>query len=99
MTRVGGLDLFPPGAAISPVDYTDSLTEVGIDFELLDVAEWPPLAAAAAAGRHAGAAPADAAIVPAGLGTRTMQDGDLRTAPTCARTPRSPAYATSASAA
>ena len=75
VTRVGGLDLFPPDAAISPVDYTDSLTEVGIDFELLDVAEttrrWPQLALPdGTLVLHQ----ADAAIVPAGRGTRTMQD-------------------------
>ena len=75
VTRVGGLDLFPPDAAISPVDYTDALSEVGIDFEALDVAEttrrWPQLALP-----HGTLVlhQADAAIVPAGRGTRTMQD-------------------------
>ena len=74
VTRVGGLDLFPPDAAISPVDYTDSLTEVGIDFELLDVAEttrrWPVLRLPDdTLVMHQ----ADASIVPAGLGTRIMQ--------------------------
>ncbi len=75
VTRVGGLDLFPPEAAISPLDYTDSLTEVGIDFELIDVAEttrrWPQLRLPDdTLVLHQ----ADAAIVPAGRGTRTMQD-------------------------
>ena len=75
VTRVGGLDLFPPEAAISPVDYTDSLTEVGIGFELLDVTEttrrWPQLRLPdGTLVLHQ----ADAAIVPAGRGTRTMQD-------------------------
>ncbi len=75
VTRVGGLDLFPPEAAISPVDYTDSLTEVGIDYEMLDVAEssrrWPQLTVPdGTLVLHQ----ADAAIVPAGRGTRTMQD-------------------------
>ncbi|MGZ5399192.1 MAG: N-methyl-L-tryptophan oxidase [Nocardioides sp.] len=74
VTRVGGLDLFPPDAAINAVDYTDSLTEVGIDFEVLDVAEttrrWPQLRLP-----HDTLAlhQADAAIVPAGRGTRIMQ--------------------------
>ena len=30
VTTVGGLDLFPPGAAISPVDYVASLAQAGI---------------------------------------------------------------------
>ena len=42
---VGGLDLFPPEPAISPVDYTESLDEVGIEYELLTAAgvmnRWP----------------------------------------------------------
>lgn len=75
VTRVGGLDLFPPDAAISPIDYTDSLTEVGIDFEELDPAEtsrrWPQLRLPdGTLVLHQ----ADAAIVPAGRGTRTMQE-------------------------
>ena len=75
VTRVGGLDLFPPDPAISPVDYTDALTEVGIDFEVLDAAEttrrWPQLVLPPGTlVLHQ----ADAAIVPAGRGTRTMQD-------------------------
>ena len=75
VTRVGGLDLFPPDTSISAVDYTASLTEVGIDFELLDAAEttrrWPQLRLPdGTLVLHQ----ADAAIVPAGRGTRTMQD-------------------------
>ena len=75
VTRVGGLDLFPPEAAIRPVDYADALTAVGIDFELLDVTEtprrWPQLRLPdGTLVLHQ----ADAAIVPAGRGTRTMQD-------------------------
>jgi len=75
VTRVGGLDLFPPDAAISPVDYTESLTEVGIDFEVLDAAEttrrWPQIRLPEGTlVLHQ----ADASIVPAGRGTRTMQD-------------------------
>src|SRR4029078_8146729 len=45
VTVVGGLDLFPADPAIPMDDYTDSLTEVGIPYELLDVTEigrrWP----------------------------------------------------------
>ena len=50
VTTVGGLDLFPPEPAISPADYTSSLDQVGIDYELLDAAtvmgRWPQLRAA-----------------------------------------------------
>lgn len=45
VTRTGGLDLWPVGAAIPRVDYTDSLTAENVPFELLDAAEimrrWP----------------------------------------------------------
>ena len=45
VTVTGGLDLFPPDPAIPMDDYTSSLADVGIPFELLDVAEiarrWP----------------------------------------------------------
>ena len=74
VTRVGGLDLFPPDAAIPPVDYVSSLSTVGIGFEQLDehqVADtWPQFRLPA--GTLAIYQP-DAAIVPAALGTATMQ--------------------------
>jgi sarcosine oxidase len=45
VTRTGGLDLFPPGAAISASDYTESMAAEGVSFERLDAAEtmrrWP----------------------------------------------------------
>ena len=45
VTVTGGLDLFPPTPAIPTEDYTASMSEVGIPFELLDVPEigrrWP----------------------------------------------------------
>src|SRR4051794_8188019 len=45
VTTVGGLDLFPREASISPADYTDAMTEVGIEFEVLItqtiVKRWP----------------------------------------------------------
>ena len=45
---VGGLDLFPPGAAIPIDDYTCALDAVGIGYELLDcdaiAARWPQFA-------------------------------------------------------
>src|SRR5215475_10073686 len=38
VTTTGGLDLFPPGAAIPAVDYTTSLTACGVPYETLDAA-------------------------------------------------------------
>lgn len=79
VTRVGGLDLFPPDPAISPVEYVESLEAVGIDFEMLDVAEvarrWPQFRLPE--GTRA-LHQADAAIVPAARGTRAMQDAARR---------------------
>jgi sarcosine oxidase len=71
---VGGLDLFPPEPAIDPADYTESLDEVGIAYELLDreavQVRWPqfrlPDGTLVIHQR-------DAAIVPAARGTRVMQ--------------------------
>ncbi|HZJ07099.1 MAG TPA: N-methyl-L-tryptophan oxidase [Nocardioidaceae bacterium] len=74
VTTVGGLDLFPAGCAIPADDYVSSMTEVGVRFEVLDVAaiaaRWPQF--------HV---PADtlalyqsrAAIVPAARGTAALQ--------------------------
>jgi sarcosine oxidase len=79
VTKVGGLDLFPPNAAIPPVDYVDSLSEVGIEHEVLDAREvaarWPQFSLAddvMVLYQH------DASIVPAALGTRTMQEQATR---------------------
>jgi sarcosine oxidase len=45
VTRTGGLDLFPAGAAIPEGDYTSSMTAEDVPFERLDAAEamgrWP----------------------------------------------------------
>ncbi len=75
VTKVGGLDLFPPHAAIPPVDYVDSLREVGIEHEVLDAravaARWPQFDVASDV---MALYQRDAAIVPAALGTRTMQE-------------------------
>ena len=72
---VGGLDLFPRDAAINPIDYLTSLDEVGIAYDVLDgaavTARWPQFRLADdVLALHQ----ADAAIVPAGRGTRVMQD-------------------------
>jgi sarcosine oxidase len=39
VTVVGGIDLFPPGCAIAPDDYVDSMTERGVEFESLSAPE------------------------------------------------------------
>lgn len=74
VTVVGGLDLFPPDCAISPVDYVGSLRQVGIEFEELDVAEirrrWPVFDPPPGT---RGLFQARGAIVPAARGTATMQ--------------------------
>ena len=79
VTKVGGLDLFPPRAAIPPVDYLDSLTEVGIRHDVLDasevVARWPQFHLA---GDVMALYQRDAAVVPAALGTRTLQEQATR---------------------
>jgi sarcosine oxidase len=74
VTTVGGLDLFPPGAAISPDPYRTSMEEAGVAHAVLSAVEvqraWPqfrlPPETVALYQR-------DAAIVPAALGTAVMQ--------------------------
>jgi sarcosine oxidase len=75
VTVVGGLDLFPADPAIPLGDYTGALTEVGIDFELLDVdavrERWPQFdLPTGTVGLHQDRG----AIVPAGPGTAVMQE-------------------------
>lgn len=74
VTVVGGLDLFPPDPAIPMADYTASLDAVGIEHELLDVAEigarWPQFVLPEGT---VGLYQARGAIVPAGPGTAAMQ--------------------------
>jgi sarcosine oxidase len=74
VTVVGGLDLFPPGCAISPLDYVTSLREVGIAFDELDVEEirrrWPVFAPPPGT---LGLYQERGAIVPAARGTAAMQ--------------------------
>ena len=74
VTTVGGLDLFPPGAATSSSDYTDSMAALGVEFEVLGPAEvadrWPQFVVpddTTALYQDRGS------IVPAGRGTATMQ--------------------------
>jgi sarcosine oxidase len=48
VTPTGGLDLFPPDAAISAVDYTTAMSECDVEYMVLDrtevVRRWPQLA-------------------------------------------------------
>ncbi|WP_372734475.1 N-methyl-L-tryptophan oxidase [Nocardioides sp.] len=79
VTTVGGLDFFPPSPAISPDDYLASMDAVGIGYEALDAAEvsrrWPAFRVPEGTlTLHQ----ADAAIVPAGRGTRIMQEQGRR---------------------
>jgi sarcosine oxidase len=72
--RCGGVDVFPPGAAIPPEDYLAAMTAEGVPFERLDAAgarhRWPELAVPdGALVLHQ----AQTGIVPAALGTATMQ--------------------------
>ncbi len=74
VTVTGGLDLFPRDPAIPMADYTASLTEVGIPFEVLDGTEirrrWPQFALPSGT---VGLFQERGAIVPAGRGTTLMQ--------------------------
>jgi sarcosine oxidase len=73
-TTVGGLDLFPLRPAIGPLDYVTALDEVGIPYDVLDTAtitaRWPQFRLPEGT---LGLYQADAAIVPAGRGTRVLQ--------------------------
>jgi sarcosine oxidase len=73
-TVVGGLDLFPPDAAIPAVDYVESMRACGVDFEMLaptDVAQrWPQFRLPDGT---TALYQSRAAIVPAARGTAAMQ--------------------------
>jgi sarcosine oxidase len=74
VTVTGGLDLFPPGAAIPAVDYLSSMRACGVALEELTAGEvtarWPALAVPAGT---TALYQADTGIVPAGRATSTMQ--------------------------
>ena len=74
VTVVGGLDLFPPDAVITIDDYVASLDVVGIEYELLSVAEiggrWPQFSLPEGT---VGLYQSRGAMVPAGRGTGVMQ--------------------------
>ncbi len=74
VTVTGGLDLFPPDAAIEPGDYTASMAEVGVPYEVLSVgdvaARWPQWSLPqGTVALHQDRT----AIVPAARGTAAMQ--------------------------
>jgi len=74
VTQVGGLDLFPPGAAIPIDDYTTSMSACGVAYESLDRAaiasRWPQFAIPEST---VGLYQERGSIVPAGRGTAVMQ--------------------------
>jgi monomeric sarcosine oxidase len=74
VTEVGGLDLFPPRAAIPMDDYVDSMTALGVDFSVLDrdavVRRWPQFSLP---GGTIALFQERASIVPAGRGTSVLQ--------------------------
>ena len=67
MTRTGGVDLFPPGAAIPADDYATSAAE-GVPFEVLDAASRGPVAAMVLPDGHRGALAGGHLDRPAGRG-------------------------------
>ncbi|MGD9999058.1 MAG: N-methyl-L-tryptophan oxidase [Ilumatobacteraceae bacterium] len=78
VTITGGIDLFPPGAAIDHRSYTSSLEAAGVAHEWIDGAEvrrrWPAFANGTAVGDDVMAIHSpDTGIVPAARGTATLQ--------------------------
>jgi sarcosine oxidase len=74
VTAVGGLDLFPPGAAIPLSDYTASMTAERVDFDVMGsddiVGRWPQFALPDGT---VGLYQRRGSIVPAARGTAAMQ--------------------------
>lgn len=75
VTVTGGLDLFPPDAAIPMADYTTSMAAHGVSFTELDrdaiVERWPQLSLPEGT---VGVLQDRSAIVPAARGVRVLQD-------------------------
>jgi sarcosine oxidase len=74
VVRTGGLDLFPPGAAIPPGSYLGALAACGVPYQWLTAAEvrhrWPVFELDPGTG---GLWQADGGIVPAARGTALLQ--------------------------
>ncbi len=74
VTQVGGLDLFPPDAAIPIDDYTTSMAATGVDYQWLDrlavEQRWPQFTLPAGT---VGLYQERGSIVPAARGTAAMQ--------------------------
>jgi sarcosine oxidase len=74
VTTTGGVDLFPPGAAIPAVDYAGSMAACGVPFDELSAAEvaarWPAFAPPQGT---VAIYQEDTSIVPAGRSTATMR--------------------------
>jgi sarcosine oxidase len=79
VTRTGGLDFFPPGAAIPPADYMTSMDTSGVPYDRLDVREvaarWPAITLPDGT---FSIFQKDTSIVPAGRSTATLQNLALR---------------------
>jgi len=78
ITRTGGIDLFPAGAAIDPSPYRSSLDAADVAHEWIDAAEirrrWPAFDRGTVVdGDVMGIYSSDTGIVPAGRGTATLQ--------------------------
>src|SRR5262245_16711107 len=78
ITRTGGIDVFPPDAAIDPAPYRASLEAVGVPHELIDADEirrrWPAFARGTVIdGDVTAIFSAETGIVPAARGTALLQ--------------------------
>ena len=78
ITRTGGVDLFPPDAAIDPAPYRNSLAANGVPYEWVDGAEvrrrWPAFARGSVVTDDVmGIVSDETGIVPAGAATATLQ--------------------------
>ncbi|WP_395153886.1 FAD-dependent oxidoreductase [Ilumatobacter sp.] len=78
ITRTGGIDLFPPDAAIDPQPYRDSLGAAGVPYEWIDAAEvrrrWPAFARGTVVDGDVMAIHSpETGIVPAGRATAELQ--------------------------
>lgn len=78
ITQTGGVDLFPPNAAIDPAPYRTSLDAVGVPYEWIDGAairdRWPAFGRGSVVTEDVmGISSSETGIVPAGPATATLQ--------------------------